>query len=577
MLRNNEIHCQICKNEGHEALLCPCTECIYCKSGNHTSYYCESDKNKIECNLCNQEGHTINTCKFNTTNLTHCQYCQILGHTATQCPDIPSCLYCRKKIHSTAQEASNCKETIISIFNFFKEFNNSKDNYESLRKCLKISTVELHNNKIKESSNDFKIQKNEINAANIEIYDENKQEINIIKESKIINNDEEINLIVEPFIKINEIPNEPKINNTIIKNHENTNEINFIDFCKNNHEIEQIKETNLIDFTEYETNDKINFNDSDIKNYEDCDEINLIDFRESNEKTDEDNDEMNVVDFNESDINNQQNENSNENNKDDNNSLETVTFYDDLKVILDITFTLAESFESEDHQIETKLQQKSLENSLEANIALIHSEESLLNDTKNLKNLLNDRKVVFENENQSKDMFDNQELQKHLENKNHLKIFDNQEHQEQLENKSQLTELLDNQDHNAIINLNTNPNKEHQLQLVFNYPIKVTYNKNVRKLRWISNYQEYFKEFLKNTKLKLKSKDYKEYFKEFIKNTKLKSKDYYNKFNTKKNFKKGDKTWSIKKPNKNKVERNQHKNSQCYWNKIISTSKDNNR
>ena len=33
-------------------------------------------------------------------------------------------------------------------------------------------------------------------------------------------------------------------------------------------------------------------------------------------------------------------------------------------------------------------------------------------------------------------MFDNQEFQKHLGNKNHLKIFDNQKHQEQLENKS---------------------------------------------------------------------------------------------------------------------------------------------
>ena len=85
MFRNNEIHCQICKNEGHEALLCPCTARIYCKSGNHISYYCESDKNKMECNLCNQEGHTINTCKFNTTNLTHCQYCQILGDTVIQC------------------------------------------------------------------------------------------------------------------------------------------------------------------------------------------------------------------------------------------------------------------------------------------------------------------------------------------------------------------------------------------------------------------------------------------------------------------------------------------------------------
>ena len=99
-------------------------------------------------------------------------------------------------------------------------------------------------------------------------------------------------------------------------------------------------------------------------------------------------------------------------------------------------------------------------------------------------------------------MFDNQELQKHLENKNHLKIFDNQEHQEQLGNKSQLKDTLDNQDHNVIINLNTNSNKVHQLQLVFNYPIKVTSNKDVRKLRWISNYKEYFKQFLKYTKLK---------------------------------------------------------------------------
>ena len=305
----------------------------------------------------------------------------------------------------------------------------------------------MHNNTIKESSNNFKIQKNKIDTPNIEIYDENKQEISIIKKSKIINNDEEINLIVEPFTKINEIPNEPKINNTIIKNHVNTNEINFIDFCKNNHEIEQIKETDLIDFTEYETNDKINFNDSDIKNYEDCDVMNLIDFREFNVKTNEDNDEMNVVDFNESDINNQQNENSNDNNKEDNNSLETVTFYDDLKVIFDITSALAESFESEYVQIETKFQQNPLENSLKENIGLIHSEDSLLNDTKNLKNLLNNSKVIFENKNQSKGRFDNQEHQKHLENKSHLKIFDNQEHQEQLENKSLLKETLDNQEH----------------------------------------------------------------------------------------------------------------------------------
>ena len=42
-------------------------------------------------------------------------------------------------------------------------------------------------------------------------------------------------------------------------------------------------------------------------------------------------------------------------------------------------------------------------------------------------------------------------------------------------------------------------------------------------------------------------------------------------------FKRGDKTWTIKKPNINKVERDQHKNSQGSWNKIISTSKDNNK
>ena len=110
--------------------------------------------------------------------------------------------------------------------------------------------------------------------------------------------------------------------------------------------------------------------------------------------------------------------------------------------------------------------------------------------------------------------------------------------------------------------------------------LKNWWSSSVRKLRWISNYKDYFKKFLKNTKLKLKSKDYyQEYFKEFLKNTKfkLKSKDYYNKFNTKKNFKKDDKTWPIKKPHMNKVGRDKHKNSQCYWNKIISPSKDNNK
>ena len=89
MLRNNEtsilfskpfeIHCQICKNKSHEALLYPYATCIYCKSGNHISHYCDSTNNKIKliCNFCNKEGHIINMCKFNENNIhtKHCQFC----------------------------------------------------------------------------------------------------------------------------------------------------------------------------------------------------------------------------------------------------------------------------------------------------------------------------------------------------------------------------------------------------------------------------------------------------------------------------------------------------------------------
>ena len=156
--------------------------------------------------------------------------------------------------------------------------------------------------------------------------------------------------------------------------------------------MDNIKETNLIDFIEstvkdYDTNDEMNFNEPDIKIHEVCDEINVIDFSKSNVKTQEDDNEIDSINFN-----------------------ETVTFYDDLKVIFDITSALAELFESEYVQIETKFQQNPLENSLKENIALIHSKDSLLTDTKNPKNLLNNSKVISENENQSKDMFDNQEL-----------------------------------------------------------------------------------------------------------------------------------------------------------------------
>ena len=119
MLRNNENSisfskpfenvCQICNNKVHEALLCPHTTCIHCKSANHISHHCDSVNNKIElvCKICNKEGHTLNLCKFieNNIYMTHCQYCQIIGHSATQCPDINEyqlgCVYCGNSGHLT--------------------------------------------------------------------------------------------------------------------------------------------------------------------------------------------------------------------------------------------------------------------------------------------------------------------------------------------------------------------------------------------------------------------------------------------------------------------------------------------
>ena len=152
--------------------------------------------------------------------------------------------------------------------------------------------------------------------------------------------------------------------------------------------------------------------------------------------------------------------------------------------------------------------------------------------------MLNNNKVVFESKNQ-------------------LEVtFDNQEHQEQVKNRGQLKEISDTQDHHVIINQNANSNKVQKLQLVFKYPIKVTSNKNVRKLKWTYNYKEYFKEFFKNTTLKLKSKD------------------CYNRFNIIKISIREDKTWPIKKPSMNKIERDQHTRirNPIKMNKIISYS-----
>ena len=117
--------------------------------------------------------------------------------------------------------------------------------------CPSINTDESNRNATEQTIIDSKIQNNKIKATNIErcngneviteneVY-KNKQETNIIEESLIIN------AIIEPFIKINEIKiaDEPKVNNIIIKNHQNINEINFIvlnEIFINNHEIQNIE------------------------------------------------------------------------------------------------------------------------------------------------------------------------------------------------------------------------------------------------------------------------------------------------------------------------------------------------
>ena len=96
-------HCQICRDEYHEALFCYNADCVFCKSKDH----CENAKNKMElfCKICNRRGHSIDKCRFNQTNEVYCQYCQIIGHTATKCPVIKKyeldCEYCGSTDHST--------------------------------------------------------------------------------------------------------------------------------------------------------------------------------------------------------------------------------------------------------------------------------------------------------------------------------------------------------------------------------------------------------------------------------------------------------------------------------------------
>ena len=136
--------------------------------------------------------------------------------------------------------------------NFYKKPDHTIEECEILKTYPSINTDESYHNAAKEIINESKIQKNKINTTNIERYNDNelitenkvnknKPETNIIEKFATINDDKEINVIVEPFIKINEIKitDESKVNKLIIKNHENTNEINLIDFnviCKNNNE-----------------------------------------------------------------------------------------------------------------------------------------------------------------------------------------------------------------------------------------------------------------------------------------------------------------------------------------------------
>ena len=101
------VECILLRDHYHEALFCYNAVCVFCKSKDYISYFCNNAKNKLELfyKICNNRGHSVDKCTFNQANENYCQYCQVTGHIATQCPVIKEyeldCDYCGSTDHLT--------------------------------------------------------------------------------------------------------------------------------------------------------------------------------------------------------------------------------------------------------------------------------------------------------------------------------------------------------------------------------------------------------------------------------------------------------------------------------------------
>lgn len=105
--------CQKCANRGHEALYCPVTPCLYCKSSMHKSAECPSvgpeTKINIICKECRAPGHTIDMCSKRLDNEMFCQICQAANaHSAQSCDvAVQLSITAAKKIVQADQLADN--------------------------------------------------------------------------------------------------------------------------------------------------------------------------------------------------------------------------------------------------------------------------------------------------------------------------------------------------------------------------------------------------------------------------------------------------------------------------------------